>query len=162
MDDPGAHGIQVDIPNDLYQIAIRRYETSVIPALEEMPRRRNGSLVVTRVPTGDRVDHAPERSFIHACEQVDVIGHPAVGMQADVMSLCGFADDGVELVAIVRRPEDRFAMVTAKGHMVEPTRYVDAGCTWHGAGLSRKDAPELPRTRVRFLAATAANAVRVV
>jgi hypothetical protein len=108
------------------------------------------------------MDHAPERRLIYACEQVYVIGHPAVGVQADVISLRGVADDRIELVAIARCPEDRFAMVTAKGHMVEPTWDVDARSTWHDAGPSRKPAPKLPRTRISFPARTAAKAVRVM
>jgi hypothetical protein len=85
----------------------------------------------TRVGAGDAEYQSAKRRVGHLHEQVQVIGHPAVGVNLCGESLERVLDQSVEKIPVLIAKENRLAMIAAKRDMVESARRMQAETTSH-------------------------------
>ena len=125
-----AYRVQVDIPDQRKKIGIGIDQDGVIPALEQVTGRLEALLEPTRVATCNPQDEFSKRRVRDLCQQVNVIGHPAVRVHAYAKVANRRGNDFVEELAVFRRAKDILPVITPEGHMVEPARLVQA--KWPG------------------------------
>jgi hypothetical protein len=144
-DDAGFNRIQVNVAERLQEVTVVADEARMIAPLEQMPRGGDSELKSTSVTGCDRLHEPPERYLAHLSEQVHVIRHPAVAVDACVVSLQCIARQAAEQVTIGIVAEYVLTMISAQRYVIEAARHVYAGSSRHRPRF-KKDAEILRRT----------------
>jgi hypothetical protein len=131
VNDPGRHGVQMDVANELFQVGICVHQVCVVAMLEEMPGGHQLCLHGARELSRQVTHRVREWFRSHLYEQVEVIAHPAVRMQARAIFIQGPRNDDVQERAIVLRDENVLPMIAAKGDVVKGAWDMDSGSTRH-------------------------------
>lgn len=106
----------------------RRFET----ALPEQAGTLGPTIEVLRVePVGSANNSRQAQFVLRNQDQMDVIGHEAVGPALDVLCPAGFCQEGEVMSVIVIREEDLLPAVTALRHVVWGAGMDDAGGSGH-------------------------------
>lgn len=79
-DNTRAHGVEMDVAHQLQQILIRIDENRPIASLKEVTGRRTLPLHVSCEAAGDSHHRPTERHVADLHQEMNVIGHPAVGV----------------------------------------------------------------------------------
>jgi len=108
-----ANGIEVDVSEQRQQVIVSIYQQCVVAAFKQVTRRLQVLLDYASIVTGDSLDYLSEWGVCNLQEQVNVVGHPAVGVQSRIQLFQGSFDDSVQQVAVPGRVEDRAAMISA-------------------------------------------------
>ncbi len=109
--DPGAHGILVNVANEREQIAIRSDEPCVIAPLEQVTGGRHRSLDAPGIAARDQTHDVAERRSVHLQREVDVVRHPAVGVQTNAVALERVWEDALERQEVVAAAKDGLAVI---------------------------------------------------
>jgi hypothetical protein len=150
---PCPHGVQVDVSHELEQVSVVLDQQGVIAPLEQVAVRAERPLEIPCVTRRDPLHRARERHVRYLHEQVQVVRHPAVGVQRRCVTPDGAGDDLIEPLAILGAREDRVLMIATQGDMVVSARHVHSRATRHRAPpsapcmMGRAPAPRPPGFR---------------
>ena len=130
-DKSGPDRVEFDIATGGKQTRLvhrRGLETS----LPEQAGTLGPTIEVLRVePVGPANNPRQAQFVLRNQDQMDVIGHEAVGPALDVLCPAGFCQEGEVMSVIVIREEDLLPAVTALRHVVWGAGMDDAGGSWH-------------------------------
>jgi hypothetical protein len=101
-----------------------------------------GLVPVAGVTHGDPLHGGPQWPVADLHQRVQVIRHPAIGVESVVNAAQDIGHHLVENVAIVVGREQRFAMVTPEAYVIAATRYVKSGRSGHPCDPLVKSDPE--------------------
>jgi hypothetical protein len=119
LDDPCLDGIAMDVSNELQEVGITVDQRGVVTTFEKVPGRGQLRLHGTREFGGDVSHGIADRLGARLQEQMNVIGHPAVGVYPRAEALDGTRDDGVEEPLIALFDEDRAPMIAPQSDVIE-------------------------------------------
>jgi hypothetical protein len=123
----------------MYRTSASRYSstsTNQAPAaLEEVSGGAQPILVPTSVGACDALHHSTERSIGHLPKQMQVIAHPAIGVQSRAEVRHNFTDDRGEPLAIATLVEDALPVVAPQHNMINPSRHVQSATARHPCPL---------------------------
>lgn len=108
-----ANGIEVDVPEQRQQVIVCIYQQCVVSAFKQVTRCLQVLLDYASIVTGDSLHYLSEWGIRNLQEQVNVVSHPAVGVQSRIQFFQGSFDDSVQQVAVPGRVEDRAAVIPA-------------------------------------------------
>lgn len=121
----------MDVANHGKQISLSVDEPRVVTAFKKMPRCLQSKLYGARVPARNSVDNFPERPVGDLYQEVNVIGHPAIGMDSGAQGVGCFSHHCRHEIAIRVSKEDRLAVIAPERDVVEASRHVQTKATSH-------------------------------
>jgi hypothetical protein len=122
----------MDVAKYREQICIRSHHPRVVAALEEMTRGLQLHLESPRVTRSDLSHQGPERRVSHLDEKMQVVRHPAVGMDARVVKVNRARNNRVQQLPVAFDAKKILPMVAAQCGVVERIRNVDSQFARHG------------------------------
>mgnify|MGYP003460446431 FL=1 len=94
----------------------------MVASLEQVSRRVQGSLKVAGIAGGHALHQPSERYLCYPGHHVQVIAHPAIGMDTHFGLAGCFGDDFLESIAISITVEDLLAMIAPQRDVVKAAR----------------------------------------
>ena len=131
VDDMSFDGIQMDVSKQDEELGIDLDESGFVASLEEVTRGLQGSVAIAGVAHRNALHDVPERTVGDLNQRVQMIGHPAEGMDTGIESSQNVGDDVVECLSISAATEECLTVVTAKNDVIAATRGVQARRSWH-------------------------------
>jgi hypothetical protein len=108
------------------QVRVGVDQYRVIPAFEQVPGGLNRLLCQSCIPGRDSLNQSPQRLVGHLQQEVQMVCHPAVRMQACRVPLQSLRHDLIQSSSVRITEEDCLPMVPAKGHVIEGVRNMQA------------------------------------
>jgi hypothetical protein len=127
----GAHWIEMNVAHHRKEVVVCVDQHCVVTALEQMTSGVDAFLNRASVATGNAKNDAAQRNVRYLHQQMNVIGHPAVGMHPAAQLGNGLRDNIIQQIPVSFSEEDWLSMIASQGHMVEATRDVKSELTGH-------------------------------
>jgi hypothetical protein len=140
--------VEFDIPAQFQQISIPIDQHRFEAPLEQMPHLTVPSIERLRVHAIDVAHQQRQVGLPRVKHEVIVIAHQAIGQHLGVETLRRLGQCGETLVAIHIVPEDGFAPVAARGHVIDGAGEFNAEGARHvgiGYGAARQKARPDPK-----------------
>ena len=130
-----ADRIEVDVAYESKQVPVCIDQSGTIASLEKVPGRRYVTLQLAGVTGGEDAHQVAERCVCNFYREVDVIRHPAVGIQAGPIAVEGFGQYRLEAQVVVAIAEYRQAVIASEHGMVQAASDVNATLSRHRMAL---------------------------
>jgi hypothetical protein len=114
-----ANRIQVDVPDQFQQIAIRIHQKGTITSLKDVITRTATALLLPSVAPGNTHHRFPEGNITDLNSHMDMIRHPAVGMDPHSEMINDLGQQRAEAVSILRPEENLLTMIAAQDDVVK-------------------------------------------
>jgi hypothetical protein len=129
--DSGFDRIEMDVSKACDEVAIDINQPCFVSTLEAVTRRAQLSMPKARVTHGDALHQLAQWLVMNLDKRMQVIGHPAEGMQACNADAEAFGDNVVEHVAISGCREELSAVISAENYVIEPAGHMQARWSRH-------------------------------
>jgi hypothetical protein len=134
----------MNVAQQLTKIGVSIDYHRIIAVLEQVSGRWHLPLRGARVTSADALHEPAQWLVAHLAEHVDVIGHPAVSMDAHAGGFQRIRDEAIEPESIVIGVKNVLAMIATQDDVVIATRDVESGTSRHPCQPnSRRAAREL-------------------
>ena len=117
-------GIQVNVSDELQQIAVGIHENGVITFLEQVPSRMQAALNAARVSSSDPEHQPPQRNVAYLNQKMHVIGHQTVCVQSGGEAFDDFGSELVEEISVFGLEEYVLAVIASQRDVVERAGHV--------------------------------------
>lgn len=131
-DQPCPHRIQMDVSYELQEIAVRIDEDCLLAPLEQVAPATQASVHPPCIPKCEVLDDDGEANPSDLHEEVGVVRHPAIAVDAIPESPDPFDDERFTLPAVRLAEENRLAAITAQDDVVNPAGDVYSRFPRHG------------------------------
>ncbi len=142
-DHPGAEGIGLDVAEDGPEMGIVLDDGALEPPLPDVAGGAMAAVEVPGVGDGERLEDAADGDAgLGSEEEVEVVGHEAVGVEAERIAELGACEAVKEGVVVLVVGEDDLAVVAAIDGMVEEAVVMRSKCSSHEVRFSRGWGPD--------------------
>ena len=132
-------------------------ELCSVSPLEKVSRRAKRLVTIPRVADCDALHDLAERPLCDLQQCVQVIGHPAEGVNPDFEPTDDTSDDIVERVSIGCVAKQRFAMIASHDDVVVSAWYMQSRRSWHPCRSMEVRGGRLSRWKLQWVAQKSAN-----
>jgi len=117
----------VDVPHKLRQVLIRLTEYRLVAPLKQVTHLSVFPIVVLAVAGQHAMHHSADWIFAAFDQQVNVVGHQAVGVEVEGQLRLLLGKQGKQLEIVILRAEDELSIVAARNDVVEAALEFDSG-----------------------------------
>src|SRR5271163_4577508 len=103
----------------------------MVTPLEEVPAHPQLSLRDACVLAGDALHDLSERDLSDLDQQMNVVGHPTVGMHSRAIPVDGFAHQTIEHRPMRGCEKELLAVIASHGHVIKATWIMQPGSARH-------------------------------
>lgn len=126
VDDAGPHRVQVNVADQLFQVAVPLHQDGSVASLEQMSRSPVLPIDEPGVAAGKDLHEDGEGLCAGLNRHVHVIGHPAIGVQAMLITGQAVSQESLPFAAVFIVEEDGLAAVAAQDNVIEPAGHVNS------------------------------------
>lgn len=134
LDHAGPHGIEHDVPAQFTKVRLPVHNDGLKPPLQHMPYPPMPPVEGLRVDAVELAHGVGEIGVRRFDEQMEVIGHQAVGMAKHIEPSERLPEDGQERISVNVIKKDRSLSVAAGSHVIDGFREFYADRSDHEGG----------------------------
>ena len=136
LDDSGSYRIQMNVPDELEQIALGIDHQGLVAALEQVPDAPLAPIDPARVSKRQVLKDLGKRYRPHLYREVEVVGHAAKRMYPMTETIHSVLNQVVQVLIIAILEKYQLATVPTKHDVVYRTRDMKAGLASHTASYA--------------------------
>jgi hypothetical protein len=113
------------------EVAVYINEFCSVAPFEEVSAGIKLPVAITSVPLGDPLDNSSQRKLADLHYRMQMIRHPAEGVDANAEAANYIGNDTVQLRAVGCLAEQGLAVIASQNDVVVPARHVQSRSAWH-------------------------------
>lgn len=123
--------VEMNLSQQREHVGIGIDQHCFVSALEQMSRRVQLFMAIARVTRSNALHDLAERAIGDLNEQVDMVGHPAKGVDASAKSFNHLGNNGIELESVNDGGKQFLAMIATQHHMIKADGNMNSGESGH-------------------------------
>jgi hypothetical protein len=127
----GSDGIHVYVAKQRKEVAVYINEFCSVTPFEEVAAGIKLPVARTSVPLGDPLDDCSQRKLTDLHYRMQMIRHPAEGVDANAEAANYIGNDAVQLRSVGGLAEQGLTVIASQNDVVVPARHVQSRSAWH-------------------------------
>jgi hypothetical protein len=136
--DLGSHRVQVNVPHEFGEVLIALAEDRLVASLKQVADLSVLAIVILAIGGEEPLHHPADVVILSFDEQMNVIGHQAVGVKIEGQLGLLLGKLKEELAIVVVRAEDELTIVATGDDVIEAALDLDSRFAHRGLSLLRR------------------------